>query len=314
MIIENLYENILLNPVRNGARELFAISGYASATFANKHLLETVDWDIKVNLLIGMPGKRSDHLGYLSLIDHFEDRFKGYYLQGTPPVHCKAYGWFENTTPICGYSGSANYSRPGFFDQEQINQLTNENPEDIRELFLDFLSRSISIEDYVPDEQQSYLSTLEQRETLDASVAPGQIYWEIPEKRVRISFLARGGNLPQRSGLNWGQRPEEGREPNQAYLSLKQDARDEGFLPALAETFTLITDDSKSIDCSVAQQGRKAIHSTFNNSEIGKYVRKRIGVSLGDPVTKDDLESYGRTDYTIEKIDEETFLLDLSVE
>ena len=312
MITENLYENILLKPVRNGAQELFAISGYASATFARKHLLDTVDWGIKVNLLIGIPGKRSDHLGYLNLIDHFENRFKGYYLQGTPPVHCKTYGWFENKTPISGYSGSANYSQPGFFDQAQINQLTDENPEDIRELFFNFVNRSISMEDYVPDEQQSYLSPLELRATLDGSVAPGQIYWEIPEQRVRISFLDRSGKLPSRSGLNWGQRA--GREPNQAYLSLKQDARNKGFFPAKAETFTLITDDSKSIDCSVAQDGRKAIHSTFNNSEIGKYVREKIGVSRGNPVTIDDLKSYGRTDYTIEKINEETFLLDLSVD
>ena len=97
-----------------------------------------------------------------------------------------------------------------------------------------------------------------------------------------------------------------------AYLSLKNDARRDGFLPPQTETFTLITDDGQAMDCVVAQQGRKAVQSTNNNSEIGKYIRKRIGVPLGNPVTKQDLELFGRTDYTLEKINDETFLLDLS--
>jgi hypothetical protein len=67
------------------------------------------------------------------------------------------------------------------------------------------------------------------------------------------------------------------------------------------------------MDCVVAQDGRKAIHSTLNNSEIGRYIRTRIGVPLGNPVSLDDLVRYGRTDFTIEKLDEETFFLDLRV-
>lgn len=84
-------------------------------------------------------------------------------------------------------------------------------------------------------------------------------------------------------------------------------------MPEIGYTFSLITDDGQAFDCVVAQEGRKAIHSTNDNSEIGKYIRNRIGVPLGSPVTVDDLKKYGRTDYTIEKIDEETFLLDFSI-
>ena len=84
-------------------------------------------------------------------------------------------------------------------------------------------------------------------------------------------------------------------------------------MPERSFTFSLITDDKQSFDCVVAQDGRKAIHSTNDNSEIGRYIRQRLGVSLGNKVTVDDLEKYGRTDYTIEKINEETFLFDFSV-
>lgn len=310
MLVLDLYEKALKTPVLMGGEELYIISGYASATFANRHLSETAS-NVKINLIIGMPGKHSDHLGYVHLKERFGERFNGYYLLGNPPVHCKAYGWYSDGKPLIGYSGSANYSQPGFFSQYQINQLALEEPEGIKTMFQSLLTRCINIQDYIPLESPSIVPTIEYSNIVNESVAPGGIFWEIPNTRVRISFLDKKGILPIRSGLNWGQRP--GREPNQAYLSLKGDSRDEGFLPPLTNTFTLITDDDKSIDCAVAQMGRKAIHSTFDNSEIGKYIRGRIGVALGNPVTIDDLRRYGRTDYTIEKINDETFLLDLSV-
>ncbi len=85
-------------------------------------------------------------------------------------------------------------------------------------------------------------------------------------------------------------------------------------MPPRALTFSLITDDGESFDCVVAQDGRKAIESTYNNSLLGIYFRRRLGLPLGSKIEVDDLENYGRTDYTIEKIDEETFLLDFSVD
>ena len=74
----------------------------------------------------------------------------------------------------------------------------------------------------------------------------------------------------------------------------------------------MITDDNQAFDMAVQQDNRKAI-STADNSELGRYFRKRLGLANGELVTKQHLEAYGRTDYTIEKIDEETFMLDFSV-
>lgn len=310
MLIRNLYKDVLIDPANSGSNELFAISGYASATFANRHLSELSN--LKLNLIIGMPGRRSDHLGYMNLISRFGGRFNGYYLQGSPPVHCKAYAWYNGNNANQGFSGSANYSQPGFFSKYQLNQMTTENPVHIKDLFDDLLIRSTAVDKFTFTGLNNIISKIP-RTTIAGSVVPGGILWEIPDIRVRISFLARNGTLPQRSGLNWGQRPDQNREPNQAYLSLKADSRNEGFLPPIGETFTLITDDNTSMDCVVAQQGRKAIHSTLDNSEIGRYIRKRIEVPLGSAISSGDLEQYGRTDYTIEKINEETFLLDLSV-
>jgi len=311
MILFDLYDEVLLEPPKYGANNLYVVSGYASATFANRHLRESDNF--KLNLIIGMPGRRSDHLGYLNLYNRYDGRFNGYYLKGSPPVHCKLYSWYQENNNLSGFSGSANYSQYGFFSSNQLNQLINTDPVLIKDFYDELLTRCIPIPEFEYDIREDE-DVLIEYEQLENSVSPGEILWEIPDKRVRISFLSRDGSLPQRSGLNWGQRPEYNRDPNQAYLSLRKDSRKEGFLPELALTFTLITDDNQSLDCSVAQQGRKAIHSTHDNSEIGLYIRNRLGLPSGELIERRHLEDYGRTDYTIEKINDETFLLDLSVD
>lgn len=322
MLVENLYNHSLIEPVISGiANKLYIVSGYASATFARRHLLELRRYssDFEVNLIIGMPSAKNDHMAFLHLHDEFKGSFNAYYLQNQPPVHCKVYSWFHNNKPAIGYSGSANYSQYGFFHTQQINQLTNDNPSEIKNLFDSLLKRSI----FIP--KHNLVLPISHRIPRVDSVPPGGVEWEITGVRVTISFLDRYGDLPMVSGLNWGQRlskrknPRTGiiswdkREPNQAYLSLKGDSRDISFLPTKAFTFTLITDDKQSFDCVVAQDGRKAIQSTNDNSELGKYIRKRIGVPLGEKISVENLENYGRTDYTIEKIDDETFLLDFSI-
>lgn len=83
-------------------------------------------------------------------------------------------------------------------------------------------------------------------------------------------------------------------------------------MPKKKLTFTLLTDSGDTFDCTVQQQNRKAI-ATTNNSNLGRYIRKRIGVDAGSFITVEDLERYGRTDFVLSKIDDETFLFDMSV-
>jgi len=322
MQIENLYHSVLINPIgETDANKLYIVSGYASATFARHHILDLLKFksEIEINLIIGMPGKRSDDMAFKGIHEEFKDKFKAYYFVDSPPVHCKVYSWYRDDRPLVGYAGSANYSQPGFFSDSQLNQISSEDPVLIKGFFDRLLRSSTFVPDSVlviPEGTKMPLET--------ESVFPGRIRWDIPEKRVTISFLDIHGVLPKISGLNWGQRVEKRinkitkeiawvkREPNQAYLSLKLDARKEGFLPDRAYSFTLLTDDGHSFDCVVAQDERKAIETNKNNSLLGIYFRNRLGIPLGNLVTVDDLIRYGRTDYTVEKINEETFLLDFS--
>lgn len=324
MITKDLYKEALVSPVRNGSNELYIVSGYASATFARRHikdLLEYVDVEnLSLNLIIGMPSKRVDHVAYLQLHEEFGPSFKGYYLNGgAPPVHSKVFSWYKSGVPVQGFTGSANYSQFGFFEDKQINQLVDDDAIAIKAFYDELLQRS----SFIPDVQIENLPQIRSPKIV-GSIAPGEIEWIIPGKSVRISFLDRQGNLPAVSGLNWGQRTENRidpvtgvitvvrREPNQAYLSLKGDSRKEGFLPKRAYNFTLSTDDGYSFDCVRAQDGDKAIHSTNNNSELGLYFRRRLGLQDGAFITTEDLENYGRTDYTITKVDGENFILDFS--
>lgn len=306
MFTEDLYEIVLNSPPRSGADTLYVITGYASATFANRHIndLMKTNPNIIVNILIGMRDAPKDHLGYLNLLKQFPSNFICYYYNTPPEIHCKMYAWFTGEQPKIGFSGSANYSSNAFSGSLQKNQMTEDEPLLIRQYFHKLRQDSSLTLDTSPQ-------PVKIPKTGGRDLSNNAIEWITYGEVVQISFLDKQGEMPLKSGLNWGQR--KGREPNQAYLSIKGDARKEGFLPEKESTFTLLTDDGKAFDCTVQQDGRKAVTTTRNNSILGKYIRQRIGVDDGAFVSADDLKNYGRTHFTLSKIDDETFTLDLSI-
>ena len=116
--------------------------------------------------------------------------------------------------------------------------------------------------------------------------------------------------VPQRSGLNWGQRP--GREPNQAYLSVPVDIQRGGFFPDRGEVFIVECDDGFSMKCVRSQENGKAIETPTDNSIIGTYFRNRLGVRSGHMVTVDHLHLYGRTSVDIYYRNDHLYYLDFS--
>lgn len=314
MFVDHLYNKVLMAPLKAKEKpsdELFIVSGYASATFILRHLLEAkvANPNMKLHLIIGMEFKRDEHPAYLRLLSKFQKSFFGYYYDGAPNVHAKAYCWYRNGEPSLGFTGSANYSQNGFLPNKQLNQMTEDSPSDIKKLFDSLLPDCTPIDEYEPPQTDVKL------QDWGEDVEPGKIKWIKKGVSVRISLLKGDGDLSLAgSGLNWGHRKNKlKRETNQAYLRIPKATHEvKGFLPPRAYTFTVLTDDNESFDCTIQQQDDKGLSTTNNNSDLGRYFRKRLGVRDGAVVAKQDLVDYGRTDYLLTKLNDETFYLDFS--
>lgn len=324
MLTENLFDSVLLSPVRQRADTLYIVSGYASATMAHRHFRELQRFrrPVKVELIVGMTVQdglsAKDHQGFRDLVS---DTFSCRYVAYNQPVHTKTFAWYSEEKPRVGFSGSANYTQSAFSGARR-EAMTEHDAEESRDYFdlirqdtvdcrdpqvANLIAIHAEPEHSIRQANEDDRGTEEDAES-DARVA-GQLE-RLPHRK--ISFLDRYGDLPQRSGLNWGQRPDEGREPNQAYIRVPSAVYNTDYFPPRGEQFTIITDDGMHLICSRVSDRAKSI-STRSNSDIGRYFRQRINVPLGEPVTAEDLARYGRADVDFYKIDEETYYMDFSV-
>lgn len=318
MINDDLFDTILLNPVSDlNVDKIVVISGYASSAMAYKHFnkLNGLNGSVCVDLLIGMAKSdgigKGAHGGYKKLSVDYPGRFKCSYYVGDIPIHSKSYIWLRNDKPICAFTGSANYSQRAFFQKTQ-EAMVGDDPSECFNYFNHALENSINCLDSEIEEHITLYNEVRARKTVPALVKNGEEYDFNDElKHVTISLLTNSGQLPQSSGLNWGQR--KGREPNQAYIRVPSQIAQMHFFPPRAQHFTLITDDGESFDCATAQDGEKAIHTTYSNSIFGRYFRRRLGVNDGDLIGTGDIARYGRSDVKIYMIDDETYYMDFSV-
>lgn len=330
MITDNLFDSLLVEPaLQNGANKLYVVSGYATSAMAFHHIdnLRQRDIEIQVELIVGMCGQDglsiSNHRGFQQLMQSdFAGNFECSYLVNTVPVHSKVYAWFRDENPVMGFTGSANYTQKAF-GNNQKEAMAESDPTRGLEYFRSLIGQTIycvhtDAEDFVQIYNDKYFARqrreIAQQEDRNAPVPTLPELVGLESVRVSLLDFRHGNTLPARSGLNWGQRPEEHREPNQAYIHLPASIYKTAFFPPKTVHFTVLTDDGRSITCTRAQEEYgKAIHTPQNNSLIGEYFRNRLGVANGAPVTIEDLQRYGRTDVDFYKIDEETYYMDFSV-
>lgn len=324
MLNNELYDKVLKDPVREGANRLYIVSGYASAAMAFRHLSDImkITDNCKVELIIGMCCNDgmpiSNHKGFIEIVTNdFQGRFVCKYMKELPPVHSKVYSWYKDTEPIAGFIGSANYSQLAFSDKQREAML-NCDAVDCINYFRELEPSSIDCthpetEEFIKIVNDKYYKVraeaLADTVELDRGASPHLL--GLPA--VTVSFLDNSRQLPNRSGLNWGQREEYNREPNQAYIRLSSDIYNSDFFPPIGTHFTIFTDDNKILICTRAQANGKAIQTPHNNSLIGEYFRNRLNIPLGSLVTKTHLDLYGRTDVTFYKTEEESYYMDFSV-
>lgn len=100
---------------------------------------------------------------------------------------------------------------------------------------------------------------------------------------------------------------------NNNFIPLPSSLWGDNFFPDHTWHFVVSTDDDTVFFCSREKLNGKGIYSAQPQLSFGEYFRYRLGISSGYPVTKDDLQHYGRTDVDFFKIDDETYFMDFSV-
>ncbi len=319
MLTEELFESVLIRPVHYfGADTLHVVSGYATAAFMESHVNELVNsgFVISVDLVIGMARKDGissiQHKAFCEYCDSGEDDhlYRCSYLCEGKPVHSKVYIWCRQQEPVVAFLGSANYTYNGFsgavgdsvalinpFMAINYFRTVKQNSIDCNHAHIDNVVKVFDTEEYT-------------RRARPIVVVDSQL--EGDEKRVKLSLLTREGEVHQRSGLNWGQR--DGRNANQAYIPIPASIyANSNFFPPREVKFTVMSDDGEIFTVARAQDGGKALHTPYNNAQLGSYFRKRMGLEPGQFVTKDNLLNYGRTHVEFTKLSDEEFIMDFSV-
>lgn len=330
MIYINDFENrdffinrILFQPLDVGANRLKIVSGYASPAMASWHITEISEQKkspIEISLIVGM--SNNDGLSTLThegfkrvmndcrIITANKSSFSCQYVTEGTPVHSKLYVWERDGMPFKAYIGSANYSQTAFSrnrreilqECDPVQALTYFNAIEANSMYCNHAD----IEEHIQISRTKRYVDGEDTEVTTSIT-----------NTLKLSLLDYKGNMHERSGLNWGQRP--GRNPNQAYIPLPASAARAGFFPLIGNRngkdnphFSVLTDDNKNLILRVEQENNKAITTPLNNAHIGEYFRNRMGLPNGAFVTKQDLIDYGRTDVEFFKIDDEQYFMNFS--
>jgi hypothetical protein len=326
MLTTKLYDDVLLKPAINGADRLCIVTGYATSPMASLHfdLIKQKKKNIKIELIVGMCAQdglpMSYHLGFQKLVEEdYPHNFACSYVYNDAPVHSKVYVWMKDGKPVAAFAGSANYTQRAFGDRQR-EVLTpcdlKKAAAYLRKLRSDTLyCTHPDVEDHIRiySDEQYFRKPKKRVESGEALQAAPEMNDELSFPCRTVSLLARGGEVGRRSGLNWGQRPELRREPNQAYIPVKAEVSKSDFFPPRGAWFEVKADDGIRFLCKRRQDDGKAIHTPGGNSEFGEYFRRRLGVASGVAVTKADLERYGRTDVVFCKLDDELYTMDFSV-
>ena len=299
----NLFEEVLLGPARRGARELFIISGYASAAMVTKHFevaSRELSLDLSIDLHIGMSGRdglsRNTLLGLQAIPRQIGGRsFNCSLSVRGESNHSKLYVWCDDSGPKEAYLGSVNYTQFGF----GIAQSSATHKE------ICVAIDPVAGFDYVIASAQGGISYKSSDignfvDLLDEQVEPALGFEESSNQTLGTDFVdlplvmsrpSDNGEVHKKSGLNWGQR--EGRNPDQAYIPIPTKIAKTNFFPEKGIHFQVVTDDGEAFICTVAQDGDKALETPSDNSILGKYFRKKLGLPPGAFIEKKHLDSFG---------------------
>lgn len=310
-----LFEPIIGTNLSEGCRHLVVATGYSSGAFVRHLLMENPD--LRIELVIGMAGRsgipQADHVEYNRLAKLEGGRFLGYYYPDPKGAHLKTYAWMMVGQAIKGYVGSPNLSWSGLTSSLEV--AAEVDPETVTSIFQQLQSKAVKVDSL---EARKLIRIVRASKSNAAAISGA--HGAAPDlesgdlSKLTLSLLSSAGRVHRRSGLNWGQRS--GRNPNEAYIPVpaRTHAQHPGFFPPRGQRFLVETDDGETLACVIAQENDKAIETSDDNSLLGEYFRRRLGVVSGMKVELAHLHAYGRTSVEFSRIDEDLYLLDYSPE
>ncbi len=315
---QNLEEIIFHRHKMHNADELIVISGYLGPRPVAR--LEELPFNSKVIYgMFGAEGIKPSLHGSLTTIQNTVEKLNIFYSR--IPVHSKCYVWRSRGEIIHALIGSANFS---------VNGLTTPFREVLAETTVDTFA---PLNDYIAHIFNNSISCLEigMPQIVATAVAVGG-------NICSVSLLGKDGEVQNAAGLNWGQNLTNHTTPNDAYIAIRTShIRDYPniFPPKQLNPLEIDTrgrvqrhNDSIEIiwDDGITMEGLlegsqpiediiypKQISSFPVKAELGEYLRKRIGVPLGQPVRRHHLEKYGRLDIAVSLINDGIYQFDFSV-
>ena len=313
MYTEDTAQKVLIDPFYTGGNRLCIISAHATPGMAS-WLLTNYDErsipQISVELIVGMTADEgiplAFHEGFKLLHgNNYAGRdyhFSCSYISRQPSIHDNLYIWMNGEEPLCAFSGSLEFTQASFLQhQEQIYECS---AVDAFQIYNRAVDRSVYC-NYAEIEEEVRIFGSYQASNTERT-ADGRT------NQVSLSWLTRKGNeTGTRSGPNWGHRGRRNR--NEAYIPLPSAVAKSGFFPLNKQHFIALTDDHRALLLRVEQMNDKAITTPASNAQLGEYLRNRMGLPNGAYIHKADFETYGRTDVTFYKIDDEQYYMDFSV-
>lgn len=351
-VIDNdLFDYALIKPLRHAVKpdSLKIVSGYASHALASGHISvlkdrkETLDIDLVVGMTSTDGVKLLDHEGFISLHEKREFEYDGSfvcrYVKKKPTVHSKVYVWCKNNEPVVAFAGSANYTNNGFKVSSRKETLVECDPVSAYKFFLSCQENTVECQNAQKDvfvHGCMKKAVVEESPVFEVETDTDSPFYGY--EKIVIPLRNSRGHFGIESGLNWGLnkygkprlqnklKPSGGRRnPDEAYIRFPKKF-DCGFFPPYIKVpkgksateaqirFSVLTDDNEMFSCIRASGGYgKEIETPQDNTELGRWFRKRLGVDSGTMITSKIMKSYGREDVTFYKISEDQFFMDFSV-
>lgn len=314
MLFTNDLEEIIFNRHEiHDADELVILSGYLGPRPVE--LLRELP--LNTTVIYGMYGSDGINLKlHEALCDTHKTHQNVKIFYSQKGIHSKCYAWRKSESVTHALVGSANFSTNGLTtpNREMLAESTRDTFKPLKRYLDEILATSVVCLEGIPS--QSTIKPIKSTKASNTLVG-------------MLSLLGKNGEVQEKAGLNWGQ-GDGNVTPNDAYIALRipflrahgrifppKDILHAYRLPK--EPVELIWDDGTRMDGSL--EGNNNIDGVMYpkqltskiKSEIGLYIRNRINVPSGAPVSRIHLEEYGRSDVKVTLVGQGIYELDFSV-